>query len=156
MTFVKGQSGNPAGRPPGSKNRATLFAGALLPGEADMILRTAIEQAINRDAAALRLCVDRLAPRLAPRANPVAIELPPLKTAADAVAAHAEIARALADGEITAGEADAMSRAVSRWFEAQQIEARLKKEEEARSGDHRIMFELDPSSFEPNPGSAAC
>ena len=44
-----------------------------------------------------------------------------------------------------------MSRAVSRWFEAQQIEARLKKEE-ARSGDHRIMFELDPSSFEPNPG----
>jgi hypothetical protein len=144
MTFVKGQSGNPAGRPPGSKNRATLFAEALLPGEADMIIRTAIEQAINRDATALRLCLDRLAPRLAPRGNPVALDLPPLKTPADAIAALAEIARALADGEITAGEADDMSRAVTRWLETFQVEARLKKEADAQSGDHRIVFELDP------------
>jgi hypothetical protein len=42
------------------------------------------------------------------------------------------------------GEADDMSRAVSRWLEALQLDARLEKEEEARSGNHRIVFELDP------------
>jgi hypothetical protein len=37
-----------------------------------------------------------------------------------------------------------VSRAVSRWLEALQLDARLEKEEEARSGNHRIVFELDP------------
>jgi Family of unknown function (DUF5681) len=42
MPFQKGQSGNPAGRPPGRKNRSTIFAEALLEGEAEMIMRNAI------------------------------------------------------------------------------------------------------------------
>jgi hypothetical protein len=34
MTFEKGQSGNPAGRPPGSRNKATILAEAMFQGEA--------------------------------------------------------------------------------------------------------------------------
>jgi hypothetical protein len=45
MQFQKGQSGNPLGRAPGARNKATLIAEALLQGEAAELTRTAIERA---------------------------------------------------------------------------------------------------------------
>jgi hypothetical protein len=44
-TFQKGQSGNPSGRPAGSRNKATLALDALLDGEGEAITRKAIELA---------------------------------------------------------------------------------------------------------------
>lgn len=38
--FEEGQSGNPAGRPKGARNRTTLAMQALLEGEADALTRT--------------------------------------------------------------------------------------------------------------------
>ena len=58
--FVKGGSGNPAGRPPGIMNQATRDAAVLLSGEAGALTRKAIEMALAGDIAALRLCVDRI------------------------------------------------------------------------------------------------
>jgi hypothetical protein len=40
--FKKGQSGNPDGRPKGSRHKATLAAEALLDGEAEVLTRKAI------------------------------------------------------------------------------------------------------------------
>src|SRR6266702_4716507 len=57
--FQKGQSGNPAGRPRGSTNRATRAAELLLDGEATALTRKAIELALAGDPTALRLCLDR-------------------------------------------------------------------------------------------------
>jgi Family of unknown function (DUF5681) len=37
--FAPGQSGNPAGRPKGARNRMTVFAEALRSGEADELMR---------------------------------------------------------------------------------------------------------------------
>lgn len=45
MTFQPGQSGNPAGKPKGSRNKATLAAETLLDGEAETITRKVIELA---------------------------------------------------------------------------------------------------------------
>jgi hypothetical protein len=42
MTFQKGQSGNPAGRPLGARGKANLFAEALSAGDAQEIIQTAI------------------------------------------------------------------------------------------------------------------
>src|SRR6267378_2403412 len=41
--FAPGQSGNPAGRPVGSRNKATLAIDALLDGEGEALTRKAIE-----------------------------------------------------------------------------------------------------------------
>ncbi|WP_346658170.1 DUF5681 domain-containing protein [Bradyrhizobium sp. 138] len=60
--FQPGQSGNPRGRPRGSRNRTTLAVEALLEGEAEALTRKAIELATGGDIQALRICLDRLCP----------------------------------------------------------------------------------------------
>src|SRR2546428_12552930 len=92
MPFEKGESGNPAGRPRGSRNRTALLMENLLSYEAEAIGRKAVEMAIKGDMAAIRLCMDRLAP---PRKEePIAFELPPLEKPADSVAAAATLVAA--------------------------------------------------------------
>jgi hypothetical protein len=61
----------------GSRNRTTLAVEALLDGEAETLTRKAIELAKAGDLAALRVCLDRIAP---PRKDrPVLFELPPVR-----------------------------------------------------------------------------
>lgn len=98
--------GNP-GRPPGTRTRATRAALALLDGEAEALTRKAIEMALGGDAAALRLCFERIAP---PRKDsPVALALPAVTTAADAATALAAVVAAVAEGDLTPCEGAAVA-----------------------------------------------
>jgi hypothetical protein len=54
MPFEKGESGNPAGRPPGSRNRATLLMESLMADDAEAIGRKAVAMAKEGDLAAIR------------------------------------------------------------------------------------------------------
>jgi uncharacterized protein DUF5681 len=56
--FEPDQSGNPAGQPKGSRNKATLAVEALLDGEAEEITRKVIELAKKGDLVAIRLCLE--------------------------------------------------------------------------------------------------
>src|ERR671931_22659 len=85
MQFQKGQSGDPAGRPFGSRNKATVLMEGLLEGEAEAIARKAIEMAKGGDMAAIRMCMDRLAP--ARRGAAISCELPSVETSGGAAAA---------------------------------------------------------------------
>jgi hypothetical protein len=79
---VKVQSGNPAGRPVGSRNKATLIAETLLDGGVETLTRTIMDHALDGNATAMRLCFERIiAPR---RARPVQFNLPPITETADA------------------------------------------------------------------------
>src|SRR4051794_32677609 len=60
--FQPGHSGNPRGRPVGSRHKATWAAEALLDDEAEELTRTAINLAKSGDTTALRLCLERLCP----------------------------------------------------------------------------------------------
>jgi len=62
MAFQKGQSGNPNGKPKGTRHRVTMAAETLMEGEAEAITRKAIELAKGGDGPALRLCMDRIYP----------------------------------------------------------------------------------------------
>ncbi len=130
--FRKGQSGNPKGRPRGSTNRGTRAAALLLDGEAETLARKAVEMALSGDPAALRMCLDRtVAPR---REQPVSIDLPPIRSPADISGAMAALVGAAARGQITAGEAFALSQTIEiylRAIDASDFERRLRQLEAA-------------------------
>ena len=116
MTFQKGQSGNPAGRPRGSRNRAAMLLQNLLERDAESIACKAIDLAKKGDIAAIRMCMDRLVP--ARKDDAIAFELPPLATASDSVAAAAAIAAAVAAGELTASEAADLAKVIDVYVQA--------------------------------------
>ena len=100
--FKPGQSGNPAGRLKGARNKTTLAVEALLDGEAEALTRKAIEKALEGDSVALRLCLERIIPARRERATH--FDMPMLAEAADARKAMGAIVAAVAEGELTPGE----------------------------------------------------
>ena len=130
--FQPGQSGNPAGKPKGARNRTTLAIEALIDGAADDIANKAIELAKAGDATMIRALLDRAAPPR--RDRHIAFELPPMEKAANAVNVAAAIAQAVAAGELTPSEASELSDFVTNYAKALEIsdlEARLQRLEAA-------------------------
>jgi hypothetical protein len=99
MPFKRGKSGNPAGRPRGSLNRATVLVQSLLEGQAEQLGRKAIAMALAGDAAALKLCLERLIPPLKDR--PVRLRIPTATTAREITDALASVTQAVAAGGLT-------------------------------------------------------
>jgi hypothetical protein len=120
--FRKGKSGNPDGRPRGSRNATTLALETLLDGQATALTQKAIELALTGDIAALRICLDRILP---PRKDrPVA----PVNSAQDAAATVSAVLAAVAIGEITPSDAGEISKLIETFlkaFEAAEISQRL-------------------------------
>ncbi|GJE43840.1 DUF5681 domain-containing protein [Methylobacterium soli] len=108
--FAPGQSANPAGRPKGSRGKAALALEKLFDGEAEAIGRRAITLAKQGDGAALRLCLDRIYP--VRRDRPVTFELPPIESSNDLTKATRALLDAVAEGEITPSEAEAIGQVV--------------------------------------------
>ncbi len=115
MTFKKGQSGNPAGKKPGTRNKTTVAQETLLDGEADKLTRKAIEMALGGDTTMLRLCIERIIP---PRKDrPINFELPPLATTKDASLAMLKILEGVSRGELTPNEAGEISKVIENYAE---------------------------------------
>jgi Family of unknown function (DUF5681) len=114
--FKKGRSGNPRGRPVGSRNKKTLAAAVLLEGESEALTRKAVELALAGDPTALRLCIERILPPCRERA--VRFELPPIENAADVSAAMNAVTAALARGIISPGEAERIANVVETFARA--------------------------------------
>ncbi|TXN15159.1 hypothetical protein FV219_02540 [Methylobacterium sp. WL122] len=129
--FEPGQSGNPSGKPKGTRHRTTLAMEALLEGEAEALTRRAIELALDGDGPALRLCMDRLAP--VRRDRHVIFDLPAIDTTADLPKATHALLQAIAAGELTPSEAADIGKAVDahvRAIEVTDIHERLARLEE--------------------------
>ena len=109
--FQKGQSGNPAGRPAGSRNSATLACESLLEGQAEALTQKAVDMALAGDTVALKICIDRFFP---PRKDrPVTFPLPPINTARDAADVMSSIMNAVAAGQLTPADAAELSKVVA-------------------------------------------
>jgi len=99
--FEKGNGG----RKPGSKNKTTLVAEALLKGEEDELVRKAIELAKAGDRQMLKFLLDRILPK----ERSVCFDSPELDRSSDAVDALTSIIDAACTGQITPSEAAALA-----------------------------------------------
>jgi hypothetical protein len=103
-----------------------LATQALLEGEAEALTRKVVELAKNGNPMALRLCLERLLP---PRKDrPITFALPKLEGAEDLPQALKAILEAVAQGEITPGEGQALTallEAYRRGVEVADTERRL-------------------------------
>ncbi len=130
--FQAGQSGNPNGRPAGSRNKGMMVIEKLLEEGAADIAKMAIRRAAGGDNAMIKLCFDRLCP---PRKDrPIPFEMPEIGTAADAAKVAAAILAAVAAGELTPGEATQLSQLFANYVKAIEIadrDAGVQRGEEA-------------------------
>lgn len=94
MPFKPGQSGNPAGRKPGTRNRKL----ELLRSNDRKLQKKVLDMAMEGDPAALKIIADRLWPRLRAQAPPVSIDA----TSDDIAATGRKIIDAALSGEVTA------------------------------------------------------
>ena len=129
--------GNP-GKPKGARHRTTIAVEALLGGEAENLTRKAIETALGGDVAAIRLCMDRIAP--APKGRRVALDLPAIASAADVLRALGAVLAAVGAGELTPDEGAAVAGLLEmkrKTIELVEIEQRIAKLESSSTSTTR-------------------
>jgi hypothetical protein len=127
MKFQLGQSGNPAGRPVGSRNKHTIVSERLLNDTGEELTQIAINFARTGHPVALKLCMDRVFPT---KDCPLTFDLPAMSTAADAVGAMGSIVLGLADGDLTPQEALRVAKPVesfSKTLSTAELERELRK-----------------------------
>jgi hypothetical protein len=115
-TAVRGRpfvTGNP-GRKPGSRNRTTIVAAALLEGEAEALTRKAIELALAGNVVMLKFLLGRILPR----ERPLQLDFPAIEYADDAVEALGAVIRAVSEGRLSASEGAALATVMKSFSEA--------------------------------------
>lgn len=127
MVFKKGESGNPQGRPVGSRNKTTMASLALIEDEGEKLTRKAVELALDGDLQALRLCMERLAPPTKERPLE-AFTLPQLTDQQSVLEALEIIASKLSEGELLPTEATSICKVLEQYrkhFETTELTERL-------------------------------
>jgi hypothetical protein len=122
--FARGTSGNPAGRPPGARNKATLLREEAFRERALGVLERQLEAAEAGDAAAARLVLARLLPA----GRSVGFDMPAVETVHDVPRANAAVLAAVAAGEVTPRE----GLLIGRLLEMQMTALMLSMEERGR------------------------
>jgi hypothetical protein len=104
MLFQKGQSGNPAGKPKGCRNKLTILLESvqIQEGALARILAKATELAEKGNVGAMRIVMSYIFQ--ARREVPGRIDLPSLNSPDDVLAAMQKVASGVAEGELTASE----------------------------------------------------
>jgi hypothetical protein len=121
-----GQSGNPAGKKKGTRNKATLLALAVLEKDVKAIAQVITEAALRGDMQAARMVIERLIPLI--RERPISVDLPDTSTIEGVAQAQAAILQAVATGELLPSEGATLAgiaEARRKALETQELEARI-------------------------------
>ena len=117
--FKPGQSGNPKGRTPGTRNRSTMAAFETLRANSGALTQIAVDAAMAGDTACLKLCLDKLLPQC--RDAPIQISLPKIATVADLPQFTSALLDAVASGQLGPSEAEKLCKLVQAHKDAIQI-----------------------------------
>lgn len=132
MAFIKGQSGNPAGKPKGAKDKRTELRELLQPHAAKLVEK-AVTMALAGDATALRICIDRIIPAIKAKDVPITLS----RLDGSLAEQGRTVLDALANGTITPDEANAVMQAVSaqaKIVETDELARRVAALEKANGG----------------------
>lgn len=138
--FADGKFGpGNSGRPRGSRNKTTLAAEALFEGEAEALSRKAIELALEGDATALRLCLERILP--ARKGRPVRFNLPDEEDGQLSTSTvFTELLKAMSVGEVSPEEIRPIAHILEvrrKAFETEELEQRITLIEQSVKGETR-------------------
>jgi Family of unknown function (DUF5681) len=135
--WQSGQSGNPAGRPKGARHAALLALDAIGAKAGNDIMAAVVAAAKGGDMRAADILLRRLWPER--KGRTVMLELPAMRSAADLPAVVGAITGAVAAGDLTPDEGQALAAVVEthrRAIETADLERRLSlleaAQEEAR------------------------
>lgn len=107
VPFKPGFSGNPSGKPRGSKHKVTRILEAIMDGQAELVMQTMVAAALAGDVNAAKFILERcVAPR---KERPLQIDLPDTSTIDGVQQAQSAILQAVANGEIFPTEATILS-----------------------------------------------
>jgi hypothetical protein len=121
-----GQSGNPSGRPRGSRHTALVALDAIGEAGAKQVLQAVVNAASGGDMRAADILLRRVWPERKGRA--VALDLPKTDTAEGVMQAQARIVQAVSEGNLSADEAHAISAVLEgmrKSIESHDLEARI-------------------------------
>jgi hypothetical protein len=117
--FKPGVSGNPNGKPKGSRHKSTMAAMTLLSGEAEALTRIAIDTALGGDLTALKLCLDRVIPVV--KDHPIDCRLPKIKNTSDLARFTSALLDSVASGKLGPSEAEKLCKIVTAHTAAIQV-----------------------------------
>lgn len=108
--FKKGKSGNPHGKPKGSRHKASLLAEKIFENDLEIVCSQVVQQAKEGNLMAAKIILDRILPARKDRL--ININLPLVKNSDDAIEALRLICHAVGNGEITPLEGESLSKMI--------------------------------------------
>ncbi len=126
MTWKKGESGNPTGKPAGARNKATVMVLKIMETGAKEIADAVVDLARGGDLTAARLVLERLVPPAKERS--IFLALPDTSTANGVAEAQQAILQAVAAGDLLPGEGATLAGIVEarrKAVETQELEQRI-------------------------------
>ena len=105
--WQRGQSGNPSGRPKGARHAALMALDSIGAGAAADVMEAVVDAAKAGDMRAADILLRRLWPER--KGRPLMVDLPSITGAADLPAAVGAVVQAVATGDLTPEEGQAIA-----------------------------------------------
>ena len=118
--FLPGASGNPSGRPVGSRNKVSIMLDGILEDKAQELMDKAIQRALAGNTGMLKMLINKIIPDAKER--PADLRLPVVKDESDTPAIALAMLASLASGDLLPGEIAPFIKLVELFVRSKELE----------------------------------